>query len=142
MNVAKLLAVKRQILKVPSQFGMTRYFFTDVNHFNNKYELKREKIPNCGTAGCIAGWAVALEEFQGSPAEAYKAYSRSPHRRAQFLLDLTEIEAERLFYLTPSAHESWPPQFREAYQAAKRLRDRARVAARRIDHFIKTGGRE
>jgi hypothetical protein len=37
---------------------------------------------------------------------------------------------------------TWPLKFALAYTKAKTLRGKARVAVRRIDHFIKTKGRE
>lgn len=50
-------------------------------------------------------------------------------------LDLNSCQEIRLFY-----DSNWPMAFRESYANAKTHTERAKVAADRIDHFIKTEG--
>lgn len=52
-------------------------------------------------------------------------------------LALNLDESARLFHLS-----YWPSKFYTAHYATKGVIRRAKIAARRIDHFIKTEGRE
>lgn len=149
MNVEKLLQVKRTILRDPgSQFVMDSFFADAESIDSSSIEIKRKKVANCGTAACIAGTAIAMEMFQNNRQEARRnrgAYA--PFDTAKKILDLNETQAEKLFYLvfqapTLNPNREWPPQFRDAYLAAKTLKARKRIAAKRIDHFIKTNGQE
>ena len=54
----------------------------------------------CGTAGCIAGWTVAL--FSGEIEQEEDTAHENAARAARRILDLTDWEAEDLFYFT------WP----------------------------------
>lgn len=60
------------------------------------------RSPSCGTAGCIAGWAVVVSgERLGKPNSLGQINEtktgRSIPERAKELLDITEIQADRLF---------------------------------------------
>jgi len=52
-------------------------------------------------------------------------------------LGVDDTQAIRLFLL---AH--WPDRYRDAFQKSKTLKGRARIAANRIEHFIRTKGEE
>lgn len=73
---------------------------------------------NCDTPHCICGWAAALS---GNP-------------NSKEALDLDWAEFRRLYY--PS---DWPRRF---YRAKTWSGITPRMAAARIEHFIKTEGRE
>lgn len=136
MNIPLLKRVKQAILKRPGQFEMGS-FFSSVLIFDEG----RKEIPasHCGTAACIAGWAVHIEEGK-KRIEA----TRSDHADAGDvedvaidLLMLSESQTSRLFY-----NHYWPDPFPFEYNAAKTPLARAKVAAARISHFIKTKGAE
>ena len=54
---------------------------------------------------------------------------------AQELLGLEYAQSDRLFFV-----DYWPGKF--AYNKAKTKKAKAEIAAKRIEHFIKTGGAE
>lgn len=119
MNTELLLQVKEKILQEPENFGMRCW--DGENSLGEK----------CGTAHCIGGWGMFL---LGCPCN----WSIEQLRKAFNVPDGTGID--RLFVV-----DRWPQQFREAYDAArenKDLRVCAKIAAKRIDHFIATEGRE
>lgn len=119
INTRLLRRIQKQILKEPRRFLMHRWF--------------------CDTAACIGGWAIALDKnFKLAKAGVLDAQSRRPtSERAAQALGLRRAIAERLFYV-----DEWPSPFREQYDDALGRAGRARVAARRIEHFIKTKGKE
>lgn len=121
MNTKLLLQVKEQILKEPDQFTMADWF-TSWNSIGSM------EIPNCGTAACIGGWALAIHK-QTTPQKARDYYYlyHSPARA----LDLPVLLADKLFYET-----QWPSEFQRRWEQCLTTRDKAQVAADRIDHFI------
>lgn len=87
MNTKLLRRVQKQILAEPAQVIMEDWFC----------ETRQSKrIPNCGTAGCIGGWAVALNEHK-TPKEASELFSYSMPQKARIALGLSRGQAERLF---------------------------------------------
>jgi len=115
INVRLLRRIQKQILKEPRQFIMSRYF------------AHSQRIPNCNTAACIAGWAIALKE--GITPKA-AANSFVPYSDGQDALGLTINQAERLFL--PA---NWPNRF-----LLKPSHDPHQAVAR-IEAFIKSNGR-
>jgi hypothetical protein len=96
------------------------------------------------------GGKYRLTSYTVYPAKSRKDTNRnavgSVSEIAQNILGLTEEQADRLFFL-PIAHEhheqySWPAKFEQRYNAATTLEAKAKVAVERIEHFIKTKGRE
>lgn len=131
MNVKKLRKLQRWILAEPLRF--------DMRHWVNR-DLAKERHTPCGTVGCLAGMAVHMEGR-----DPYEAQWRVQDE-AEEILGLDRETSNRLFF-TESMHplrkaEKWPPKFDRAYAKAKTPRGRARVAVRRIDHFIATKGAE
>lgn len=130
MNTKLLLKIKSQILKEPKQFQM-RYGFAcrllkDVRRFD--MGTRRTKIPNCGTAACIAGWGKCIE-LGLNPAGALLSLSGGLDWK------LTETQKARLFYF-----DNWPSKFqRHTCEGTPAF---AKQAALRIDHFIATKGTE
>lgn len=123
LNIKLLKRVRNKILKYPKRFEMD-HFYGPTLRFN------RRLVPaDCGSSACIAGWAVFLASGKrklpdGGP--------RSTWDEAKKLLGLHN--AASLFI-----SDDWPERFRSQYCNAKTPKGRARVAANRIDHFIKTG---
>lgn len=111
MNVKLLREIKQQILKEPKLY--------DQDHVTVRKE--------CGTAHCIAGWAMML--------------SRSISSFPGASLDITTEQYSRLAGRAMMGTCDWPKKYAEAYKKARTPQGRARVAAQRIDCFIKTKGR-
>ncbi len=151
MNVRRLRAVTKRILAEPTHFSMDTWAKEEQN----------AKAESCGTTCCIAGHALIaagakltfllhvdpdtlavpnfvptprLTKFTGLTTDIGVS-NGDVANVAQALLGLTWHEAERLFYTW-----GWPVRFENAYKAAKTAKGRARVAARRIEHFVNTHG--
>ncbi len=118
LNVKLLRRVRDKILKEPLQFEMSQWYTLALDH----------PIPNCGTAACIAGWAIALAEKK-SPAACYD--TNNIQGKAMRLLGI-EDDPWKLF-----AVSSWPIRYQNQFYNTGSLKVRARIAARRIDAYIK-----
>lgn len=122
LNVRLLRRIQKQILKEPKQFDMSWWY------------TPGEGVPNCGTAACIAGWAVALDK-KINPREAHRLMGASIiPSRAENLLKLSDCQARALFFTS-----YWPKEFKWKFNNAKTSRQEAKVAVARIEHLIKTG---
>ena len=120
MNVELLLKVKNQILCEPSQFTMMFFEFYGIR--------------------CILGWAVHLADLSNE--YAYLFQIKHMITEASYVLDISVEQCYLLGYI-----ERWPEEFRNAYknvdgETEVMQRTHARIAGERIDHFIKTEGRE
>ncbi len=124
-TIQKLRAIKKAILAEPE-----------------KYNQRTWADPNtCGTPCCIAGWADRLEVSEATFLE-HADLGRDDFDfagRGQKLLSLTDDQAERLFdgYM--------PLPYDKDYYLAKLMdnhKGMAKAGARRIEHFIRTGGAE
>jgi hypothetical protein len=114
-------------------------------------------IPNCGTAACLAGWAVTYKYAKHKkPAEVWDRYANNDSTWRTFngdyrmqggygvtnvmpeateILGLTKDQAEKLFMF-----DNWPKQFKVTeYEGSLEF---AQQAVSRIEHFIKTNGEE
>lgn len=155
MNVKLLRKIRDEILKKPLRLDMGNW----VN--------RQDDIAPCNTTACIAGWAVILDKqnryktkWTDEATVAIRDNQASPLRSyfettGQDCLDLTRIQAQRLFYC-----QSWPAQFskpwtelhentflivargRDNRRKLMARRKMAKLTAKRIDHFIKTKGDE
>lgn len=125
INVDLLRRVKEKILAEPDQFVMHSFFYI--------YNEAGVAAPNCGTAACIGGWAISLSTSRKPSecaSERYLSLEDSGTRAAK-LLGLDGDEADRLFRT-----RSWPWPFWSMFENAKTMKEKAQVAANRIDHFI------
>lgn len=114
-----LRKVQQCILAEPTQFNMDDWIRTD-------------KKSSCGTTSCIAGWVSYLvkpKEFSTSDCSMYQLT-----RLAEDSIQIWGQRADTLWYVA-----YWPDQFHDAYHSAETPKQRAKVAAERIEHFIKTG---
>lgn len=88
MNVENLRIVRDTIaLLPPERFNMATWGGLQTNIYAqlvDQFQLKHD----CGTCGCIGGWAQALLSKKGEPEEF----------EPRDLLGLTSDEAEELFY--------------------------------------------
>ena len=109
-----------------------------TDHFSMEDWAHRNE---CGTTACIAGHALLMEGFNipKTQTDSLPGVQRfispdgktlRPMPTARKLLDLTERQAERLFFA-----QDWPEQFKENCNDPK-------VAANRVKHFIETKGKE
>lgn len=131
MNVKLLRKVKRHILAEPKRFVMWTWMAkkADARTFNkftsDAHDNRSVSFAKCGTAACIAGWTCILAG-DGDP-DDFEA-------TAGGFLEINDAQRKRLFAL-----DSWPTKFRAAYEKAVSQRTFVRIAAQRIEHFIKTG---
>jgi len=129
MNTELLLKVKEQILKESRQFDMHSWFTT--------HSPTNEPIPNCGTAACIGGWAIALSANL-KLSEADSKFQELPRPRT--LLELNYDQGHRLFFTS-----DWPSKMAKDYEIAydtSNFAIAAKIAAERIDLFIATKGEQ
>lgn len=132
MNVALLERVKAHILAEPRRFQMKTWVMH--NHGRVYYEAdngRKTKFAKCGTAACIGGWAYLLSEDDGK-----HPYYGDIASFAREVLGLNHSQAARLFSVY-----NWPRYYCRRFSRAN-AKDRVRIAARRIDRFIKTKGAE
>ena len=133
-NSIKLLRqVKLAILAAPEFYAQNKWV---------------SNIAPCGTTCCIAGWAdfvVNGKKAHNARAEqllvgSWEQWTVSAawQQVAVEALGITPDQAERL---TDSASE-WPAGLDDEYGSADGSKGRALVAAKRIEHFIATGGAE
>lgn len=115
MNTALLRRIKKHVLEEPKRLDMGCFLMREEQN-KNYYDY-----PACKTVGCIAGWACVLSKENLLSAGEIEA-------RATELLDITQEQANRLFY---SAMDE-KPQSRKMAKAVGIL----------IDHFIATKGAE
>jgi hypothetical protein len=141
MNVRKLRKLQKWILAEPRRYRQDWWGWT-----GNSLAIQ-EQNPPCGTVACLAGNTALMEGYK-APSQINGRFECmiSPRgatvridRTAKRILGLTEDQRDRLFGIGP---HSWPAKLWFEYRAAKTLEERAAVAVRRIDHFIKTKGRE
>lgn len=147
-NVRKLLShlKKQQKTEQAARFNM-RYFGASCTDGLN--DILQQ--PVCNTQACLAGETVlALHAGYIKPNGGINIYKKSPYRLydiedvAVKLLDLTDDERERLFFfrsMTGGAN-GWPKRFEDKYRNATTPVERLAVAISRVEHFIKTKGRQ
>lgn len=121
-NIPLLLKVRDAILAEPRKFDMFSFF-------------ERNKESPCGTTACIAGHAIAIDRRWSRLATGrIMDRNNSAHNEAMKTLRLNTLDADRLFYTM-----YWPNALRQQYHAATTPLAHAKVAARRINFFIRTG---
>mgnify|MGYP001601442776 CR=1 FL=1 len=138
MNTKLLREVEKEILAEPRRLRMDSWV--------ERVYGKGETMPPCGTTACIAGFATILHK--GMPdyvnkdfkARAWYLLDYAPVNYEGYAMDALQLgseQAERLFYVS-----SWPEKFLAAWEQASTPLRRAEVAVARIEHFIKTKGKE
>lgn len=135
MNVKLLKRVRDRIAARPRQFVMCQLFDTETE--------SHTKVSHCGTAACIAGWAFTLSRKLRPKDARPMAEEDDPSGyvrgwvEAEGVLMLTSAEAHRLFL-----SDHWPQPFQKHFNNASSPIEHAKIAVRRINHFIKTKGEE
>lgn len=141
INVKLLRAVKRAILEEPKRLDMS----------DGIARASGSTAPRCGTVGCIGGWTVLLDACDRLGDSRIAVVAEKVNKQwwddfgelgigstAKKLLRLRSGQAKRLFFI-----DDWPPKLAKAYiEAAGNYKAAAKIAAKRIDLFIRTKGRE
>lgn len=141
INTERLRRVRDQIVAEPERFDMGDYarpvFSPDGALLGTVHCIG-------GLAAIDAGYIVARRSRDPERMVWYDVTTASPAERYPYdagrfaeALSLIPEEADRLFGV-----EQWPAPFHVEYALAGSPEVRASVAARRIDRFIKTRGRE
>lgn len=119
--VERLRKVRTQILASPEHFDMGKW----IQH------------ESCGTTCCIGGW-YSLKRQVRVGQDMLLVDLGLRQRRAEDSYNYTgepvNGNIQRLVY-----DDLWPEPFKAEFHAATTKRDQARVAAKRITHFIRTG---
>lgn len=127
LNTKLLRKVKKHILEEPKRLAMIHWSKRGLPGTQLKSEGWGEEptrtFPPCGTVGCIAGWACMLSGM----------YSGSSYEGGDLLgiPDSTSLR-NSLFIV-----EDWPEPIRSEYICATTPERRAKLAAKRINLFIK-----
>ena len=138
LNVRLLRRIQRHILEEPRRFQMdaeiiqakTQHQWLNCITFFSRDASKT--MPPCGTAACIAGWANILSDIQLRGREGRNSAA-----------DLLGIEAGNSWCHHPLFFaRNWPEPYATRYKNAKTPKLRAKIAAARIEHLIKTKGAE
>ena len=79
-TVNLLRKVQKQILLEPRQF--------DIQHWFTMFPKNVTRVPNCGTAACIAGWAIAFGEAESR--NRYKQMARIACKRIDHFINTGE----------------------------------------------------
>jgi hypothetical protein len=124
VNVKLLRKVKQHILKEPKRFLMSTI---DTHGEPGQRTGYGGVFAKCGTAACICGWAGILSGINTCDIR---------FRNVAKILGLNGPQADRLF--EPG---KWPLEFQGGTNDDGK-RETARIAAKRIEHFIKTKGKE
>lgn len=133
MNVELLKRVADVIVARPHDFQM-RFVALDLND-DYQDEVMQPEL-SCGTACCIAGWALCLDRSCDLTAMNWHEPGYILLRRAARVLGI-HAYPEAIFM-----RDDWPADYRDSYYAAKTDQERAQVAYERIHHYIATDGRE
>lgn len=115
---------------------MTKFFTHTLNLFGKAVDSAHtfRLAGGCGTAACLAGWAIHLDKKNKKLVDSVVHNDAlSIADRARRILGLSELQADRLFYIS-----SWPKRFTDAYRG-RSTKNRAIAAGKRIDYFIRTG---
>lgn len=126
LNVTLLRKIQAHILEEPRRFIMddlVRYGLPG-DKFSADNDTQ-QTFAECGTAACIAGWALLLSGIRIDGGDYLN--------RASDLLRISD-DHESLFIA-----ELWPEPFKRRYARAGRPATRAKIAAARIEHLITTG---
>lgn len=143
MNTKLLLEIKDRILEEPRRLSMGDWILTD----QSPDDIRPALMPSCNTVACIAGWAVLLTHSRISavhiPDLAKQISKDWLEEDGATALGLTRQQEKELFFV-----KNWPLTFKRRYDVTfdwppeKRIAERAKITAERIDAFIAQYGGE
>lgn len=126
LNVPLLRKIQRAIMQEPKRIVMNDWLIQNIDD----EEDRGLKTPDCGTVGCIAGWAAVLHETS-DPKNFSAAEGDWPDANTYLGIE----NGDPLFY-----PDQWPFKFQKMLRKhPPQTKAYARVVCSRIDHFIKTG---
>jgi len=131
MNIKLLRKIERHILAEPKRFWM-RWFVAVKDRAHPKLRTRKDEwrpFPKCNTAACVAGWACILSGKEVTPTQHLC-------NMASDLLGLDSQQASRLF-----VPWQWPEQFKAGVSDDGK-KETVKIAVARIEHFIRTKGKE
>lgn len=133
LNVKLLRRIQKHILDEPRRFVMERSILKSTPGFTfNSDNNTIQRLPSCGTAACIAGWAVELT--------THDANEQSPESLLSSAAKLLNVEETTSWVEHPLFYTTfWPSPFRWKYLSAKTPKARAKIVSARIEYLIKTG---
>lgn len=162
LSIERLNELKKFIGRVPEKLNMDDWGSVCDPNFYEEADMQSAVVdqrPPCGTVGCLAGNTVIMAGivkpralFDGGT--VYELEGETP-RDARDYLEITEEQADRLFYLKSWNYglgvvndeegnpAGWPDEFEERlskYQPG--TSGYLRATLDRIDHFIATFGDE
>ena len=152
MNIKNLkLLVKR----LEAQLDSPEAARFNMKNFGEQYYPgypRALQAPVCNTQACLAGEAALMsgQATIGPDGGLLNVFGERMlggliEDKAVGFLGLNVEQRDKLFY-TKSDHTwiktGWPKKFDVAYAAAKTPQGRLYVAIRRVEHFIKTKGRQ
>lgn len=117
MNVELLLKVKEAILAHPEEYNQSSF---------------------CGTAFCIAGWAVKIAHPEVFESVNKIDAENLVYEKARDLLNMGFFDFEEM--TDPAG--CWPPELREPYSRAETAVERAAAGAAAIDYYIERGSKQ
>ncbi len=174
MNVELLRKVVEHVELEPRRFNMHEWYVDatgvvcgeidvcnlDVSSF---FDENGSDVPPCGVVGCIAGTTCIISGkaigfprgiINGRKLFEYKMPIGGWAKNAQKLLELTDDQAERLFYpgywyaplyIGSQLHSenTWPEPFAGQYFRNRyNPEERVKILRARVEHFIATNGAE
>jgi hypothetical protein len=125
LNVKLLRKVKKHILEEPRRFFMWGVHQTgrpNKDTYKADGSHGRVKFPSCGTAACIAGWTCLLGGEKDNVSMSV----------ANQLLGVGGIATASLYNAN-----YWPAPLASQFRTAKTPLQRAKIAAKRINLFIR-----
>lgn len=125
MNTRLLRRIQRYILEEPKRIDMEFFLTREIEGYCPTY-------PPCGTVGCIACWACILT-LGGDFSDNFNTDDIAAEK-----IGLSAVQRDNLFF-----DPRWPQEFQFRLAETKpQTAEYARVVSDRIEHFIKTKGRE
>lgn len=130
MNIKLLKAVKRAIQQEPKRLDMNIWVGSTKDFpFPGHMRLA------CGTVACIAGWALLLHRRKGrQPIQEVRDKIGTVQDAARKVLRISPLQERALFY-----DENWPEGLDDEFWRARTAKQRAKIACKRIDLFIRDG---
>ncbi len=135
MRKERLRAIQRAILRHPEHYDQGTFGIPGPGLDDGNFgPLTRRQLYACGSAACVAGFAVALFPTKSKSA-------RSISEKARCALGLTHEQAMRLFSATWMVFSARDPvrRFGERYIYARTPRERAKIAVEWIELMIQQG---
>lgn len=136
LNVRLIRKVIKHITEEPKRYFQHDFIRTGEpggsvaeDYFNDTH-----KYAQCGTAGCIAGWAYLLSAARPNKNAAVCTIVNKATKK----MGITSDQSDMLFTGIPS--EDWPAPFGKSFLKAKTLQGKANVAARLLEKVIDTKG--